>query len=121
MTGRGGPEVRVEQCMHEGAVAAGALAEDTAATAAATVKFSFDVRHGLLEEKIRPGTHGGAVDVLVAAQSGEAVRKRDDRGRHGAGADQPVEALGHLFAEILPVRVRRTGPGRAHEVDGQWH
>ena len=72
-----------------------------------------------LQQEIVPVPHRGRVHILVAAELREAIRKRDHARRHRARADQPVEPLGHVLGEILPVGVRRPAGGEAHEIDQQ--
>ncbi|MEH0072695.1 hypothetical protein V6L77_24630 [Pannonibacter sp. Pt2-lr] len=66
---------------------------------------------------MRPQTHGGRIDILVAAQSGEAVRHGDDNGRQGAVLDHPVKPLGQVLAEILPGGMARARTGKARQID----
>ena len=103
--------------VHERAVAARALAEDAAPAVAAAAEAGLDGGQHLGDEERLPGAHGGAVDVLVAAEAGEAVGKGDDDRRHGARADEAVEALGNVLAVVLPGGVRRAAAGEADEID----
>src|SRR4051812_8589252 len=56
------------------------------------------------------------VDVLVAAERGEAVGKDDDRRAHLAFSDEARGALGNVVAERLPADVREARAGEADEV-----
>jgi len=120
MTGRCRPEVRIEQRMDDGSIAAGTLAEHTSATRAATVEFMLHHRHNFLNEDIRVGANGCAIDVLIAAKAGYAIRERHHYRRHGTGADQAIESFGNVFAEIFPVGVGRAATCLANKVDQQW-
>ena len=113
------PEIGIEQRVDHRAIAAGAFAEDAAFAFAAAAEFLFDGRHGFFHQEVGPAAGAFAVDVLVAAEFGEAIGKGDDARRHRAGCDQPVEALGHVLAEILPVGMRRAAGGEADNVHQQ--
>src|SRR5665213_1649813 len=120
MTGRGGPEIGMENRMNDCSIASGAFAEDTALAFAAAAESLFNEGHGLLQQKIVPAADPRAVDILIAAELTEAVRKRDDAGRHRAASDQPVQPLGHVLAEILPVGVSRSTGSEADNINKQW-
>src|SRR5690606_6765119 len=117
--GRGGSPDRAAMAhgMDEGAVAARALAEDAPATVPAAGEAPLHEGQHFPDQKGLPGPHGGAVDVLVAAEACEAVGKGDDDRRHRPGADQAVEALGHVLAVVLPVGVAEAAAGIAGEID----
>ena len=87
MTGRGRPDVGVAQRVRHRAIPAGALAEHAAAPGTATSEALFDCWQHLMQQEILPRTHRGRVDVLVAAEPGEAIGKGDDERRHALFAD----------------------------------
>jgi hypothetical protein len=64
-----------------------------------------------------PSAGDGGVDVLVAAERGEAVGEDGDDGAHLAGGDEAVEALGDALAEGGPGDAFEAGAGEAGEVD----
>ena len=72
-----------------------------------------------LQQVVFPGTHRSRVDILVAAEAGEAVGKGNDNRRHAVFADQPVEPLRQVLLETDPVRVRQAAAGKANQVDEQ--
>lgn len=115
MAGRTGPETGVLQRVHDRAVAARALAEHGAPALPAAPEVFLHRRDELGDEDVLPRAHHGGVDVLVAAQARVAVGKGDDAGLQPALAVQPVEALGHVLAEILPAGVRQAAAGIAGE------
>src|SRR5262249_31054914 len=61
-------------------------------------------------------THRSRVDVLVAAEPGEAIGKGDDYRRHALFPDQPVEPLRQVLAEACPVRMREPAAGEAYKI-----
>jgi hypothetical protein len=102
--------------MDQSAVPARALPEHAPASVAAAAEALLDVGHHLADEECLPGSHGGAVHILVAAKAREAIGKGDhDRG-HLACSDQAVEALGNVLAVILPVGVGRSARRIADEI-----
>src|SRR5580704_12638378 len=120
MTRSRAPEIGMEEGVRDRTIAARALAEDAAPSGAAAAEAILDERHRFLEQEIRPAARASAVDVLVAAELGETVRKGHDNRRHGARADQPVEPLGDILGKVLPVRMRGSTGGESHEIDEQW-
>jgi hypothetical protein len=58
-----------------------------------------------VQQNVFPGTRRSRVDVLVAAEPGEAIGKGDDNGGHALFADQPVEALRQVLVEAGPIRL----------------
>jgi len=58
-----------------------------------------------MQQEVLPGTHRRRIDVLVAAEPGEAIWKGDDNGGHALFADQPVEAFRQVLAEADPIRM----------------
>ena len=75
-------------------------------------------RHHLVDEKARPAPGRDRVDVLVAAQRREAVRKGGDHRSHLPRADESIETLGNTGAEELPADVARPTaekPDQIHE------
>src|SRR5271157_5180392 len=105
MTGRGRPDVGVAQRVRDRAIPAGALAEYAAASGAATSEALLDRRQHFMQQEVLPSTHGSRVDVLVAAEPGEAIGKGDDDRRHALFADQPVEPFRQVLAEAGPIRM----------------
>src|SRR6266542_5153798 len=80
-------------------------------------ELAVDEGNGLAREIVRVIADRGGVDVLVAAERREAVRKHNDRRSHFSLADKPRRALRDVVAERLPVRVRETGAGEADQVE----
>src|ERR1051326_4204833 len=119
MARRRRPEIRIEQRMHNRAVAAGTFAENTAMSCSAATELLLHEGHGFLQQKIGPAADTGAVDILIAAELGEAVRKCNHSRRHGARRDEPVRLLRDILREIAPIRVRRSACGKANEIDKQ--
>src|SRR5262252_4605346 len=75
MSGRGRPDVGVAQRVSDRAISAGAFAKYAAPPAAATFEALFDCRQHFMQQKFLPGAHRSRVDVLVAAEPGEAIGK----------------------------------------------
>src|SRR3990172_3078337 len=117
MVGDGAPVLRVLHAVEDGPVAAGGFAE-AAAVLAAGEGAEFAVHEGddLAREVVGVVADRGGVDVLVAAERGEAVGEDEDRGPHLLFVDQARGALGDVVAEGLPVGVREAGAGEADEV-----
>src|SRR5258708_4600079 len=109
--------------VHHGAVAARAFAKDPTLAGTTALKFFFNERHELHQQKIVPPPRSDRVDVLVASQSRETVGKRHNARRHRAFGYQPIKSLRDILGEILPARVRRPAGGEPDEVDkkGQSH
>jgi hypothetical protein len=105
MTGGGAPETAMSHGVHDGTVTTGGFAEDGALAFAAATEGLFDERHHFLQEIVLVTAERGAVDVLIATEPGKAVGERYDHGPHLPLADQTVETLGQVLAEILPVGV----------------
>src|SRR5271169_847432 len=105
MTSRGRPDVGVAQRVRDRAIPAGTLAEHTAPPGTATSETLLDGRQHFMKEKLLPSTYRRRVDVLIAAEPGEAIGKGDDDRRHALLADQPVEPLRQVLAEADPIRM----------------
>jgi hypothetical protein len=105
--------------MHHRAVTARAFAEHAALARAAAMKFFFHERHRFLQQEIGPRPHRRAVDILIAAQLGEAIGKRHDARRHRTASDQTVQPLRHVLGKVLPIGVRRAAGGETHKIDQQ--
>lgn len=86
---------------------------------AATAKLAFHQGQHFVDEEVFPAAHGGRVDVLVAAQPGEAVGKGDHGRGHLARRHQTVQPLGQVLAEVFPVHMARAAGGEADQVDQQ--
>ena len=119
MTGRGRPDVGVAQRVGYRAVAAGALAEHAAPPVAAASETPLDGGQHLMQQEILPRACRSRVDVLVAAEPGKAIWKRDDDRRHALFPDQPVEPLRQVLAEADPIRVREAAAGETDKVHKQ--
>ena len=91
------------QRVRDRAVPAGTLAEHAAAPGAAAAETPLDCRQHFVQQEILPGADGGRVDVLVAAEPGEAIGKGDDDRRHALFADQPVEPFRQVL--LKPVQL----------------
>jgi hypothetical protein len=103
--------------MHHGAVAARALAEHAPEAVAAAAETLLDEGKHLADQEGLPGTHGGAVDILVATKPREAVGESHDNRRHGTRADETIEALRHILAVVLPIGVGGAAGRVADEVN----
>jgi hypothetical protein len=104
----------------DGTIPAGALAKYAAPPDVATSEVLLDCRHHFMQQKILPSTHRGRVDVLVAAEPGEAVGKGDDDRWHALFPNQPVEPFRQVFAEAGPVRMGEATAGEADQIHKQW-
>jgi hypothetical protein len=82
------------------------FAEHAAAPSTATSAALLDCRQHFMQQEIFPDAHRSRVDVLVAAEPGEAIGEGDNGRRHALLADQPVEPLRQILAEACPVRMR---------------
>jgi hypothetical protein len=87
------------------AVPAGAFAEHATPPAPAALEAPFYCRQHFMQQEILPCPHRRRIDVLVAAEPGEAIGERDDDRRHALFSDQPVEPFRQVFAEAGPIRV----------------
>ena len=104
--------------MDDGAVAARALAEAAAVIARGErAELRVDEGHELLRQVVGIAADGRGVDVLVAAERGEAVREDDDRGIHLLLVDEPRRPLGDVLAEPLPAGVARAAAHESDEVE----
>src|SRR5438105_15393180 len=79
-------------------------------------ELAIDERDQLARQVIGVVADGGRVDVLVAAERGEAIRQHEDRRPHSSLINQPRRALGDVVAEVLPADVREAGAGEADHV-----
>src|SRR5215469_5919412 len=93
------PEIGMEQRVSDRTVPAGTLSENAAPAVTATMETTLHERHRFFQQKVCPAACSRAVDVLIAAEPGKAVRERNDGGRHGARADQAIEPLGNIFGK----------------------
>jgi hypothetical protein len=107
MAGERRPHVGATHAVHDGAVAAGGLAEHRAAPAAAAAELALDERHHFVDQVILVAADGGGVDVLVAAEARIAIGEGDGHRAHGAAADQAVQPFRHVLGEGLPVGMRQ--------------
>ena len=119
VTGRGRPDVGMAQRVRDRAIPAGTLAEHAAAPGTAAAEAPLDGRQHLLQQEILPGADRSRVDVLVAAEPGEAIGKGDDDRRHALLADQPVEPFRQVFAETGPIGMRQAAAGEADQIHEQ--
>ena len=109
------PVLRILHAVDDRAVAARALAEAAAMLARGEgAELGVDQGNELLREVVGVAADRRRVDVLVAAERGEAVGKDEDRRRHLLLLDQPRGALGHVLGVAAPSGV--AGPA-AHEAD----
>src|SRR5215831_13383318 len=115
MTGRGRPDVGVAQRVRDGAVPARALAEHATTPGTATPEALLDSRQHLVQQEVLPSARGSRVDVLVAAEPGEAIREGDDNRWHVLFPDQPVEPFRQVLAEANPIRMGQAASGEADE------
>src|SRR4051812_16179394 len=105
MAGRRRPDVGMAQRMRDRAIPTGALAEHAAAPATATSEALLDCRQHFLQQEVLPGPHRRGVDILVAAEPGEAIGKGHHDWWHALFADQPVEPFRQVLSETDPIRM----------------
>src|SRR4051812_44191576 len=103
--------------MHDRAIPAGTLAIYPPSSWAAATETLLDRGQHFPGQKILPGAGGSGVDILIAANPGEAIRKRKDGRRHALLADQAVQAFRHVLAKPLPIGLRQAAAGDADEID----
>jgi hypothetical protein len=108
----GAEHLRVPHPEHDRAIAAGGFAEDAPALDAVAPG---DEGQHLGEEVVLVGAGRGGVDVLVAADAGEAVGGDDDHLGAGAREDQPIEAAPEVFPERVGAEEHPAGAGEAGE------
>src|SRR5690606_20744834 len=112
------PVARVAHAVDQRAVAAGRLAEDPAMVAVGErAELPIDERYQLAREVVGITSDALRVDVLVAAERGEAIGEDDDARSHLALGDEPRGALRHVLVETLPGGVRLSGSGKADEIE----
>src|ERR1700730_17458462 len=97
--------------MRAGTVPAGTFAEYAAAPGAAASEAPLDCRQHFMQQVILPSAHGGRVDVLIAAEPGEAIGKSDHDRWHALFPDQPVEPFRQVLAKAGPVCVGEAAAG----------
>jgi hypothetical protein len=119
MTGRGRPDIGMAQRMRDCTISARALAEHAAAPGTSTSEAPLDCWEHFMEQEVLPSAHRSRVDVLVAAEPGEAIGKRDDDRRHVLFADQPVEPFRQVLAEADPIRMKQAAAREADKIDEQ--
>ncbi len=113
----GAPVLRVFHAVNHRAVAARRLAEAAAVVARGQrAEFAVDERNQLAGQVVRIRAQRRRVDVLVAAEAIEAIRKHDDARPHPALVHEAGGALRHVFVERPPADVRQARAGVAHEV-----
>src|SRR3954453_9301577 len=105
MTGARRPNIRVAQRVCDRAIPTGTLTENAAVSGPAAAEALLNCRQHLLQQEVLPSADRRGVDVLIAAEPGEAIRKGDDRRWHVLFADKPVEALRQIFTESGPIRM----------------
>ena len=113
--GDGAPVLGVFHAVDDGAVAARGLAETASMLARGQrAELAVDEGDDFPGQVVGIAADGGGVDVLVAAESREAVGKHEDGRSHPALMHQARRALGQVLAEGLPAQVRQA---RAREPD----
>src|SRR6266496_4287947 len=109
------PVFRILHAVDDRAVAARRLAEAASVLARGQrAELAVDERNELAGEVIRVIPDGGRIDVLIAAERGEAIGEHEDRGSHLALVDQSGSPFRDVFAEGLPADMREP---RAREAD----
>jgi len=58
-----------------------------------------------VQQEVLPSARGSRVDILIAAEPGEAIGKGDDDRWHALFPDQPVETFRQVLAEADPIRL----------------
>ncbi len=119
MTGRRRPDVGVAQRVRDRAVPARALAEHAATPGTAAIEALLDCRQHFVQQEVLPKAHRRRVDVLIAAEPGEAIGKGDDDGRHVPFPDQPVEPFRQILAKAHPIRVGQAAAGETDQIHQQ--
>ena len=119
VTGRGRPNVSVPQCVHDGAIATGTFAEHATPPVAAAAEALLDRRQHFVQQEVFPCTDRSRVDVLVAAEPGEAIGEGNDDRRQAPLSDQPIEPLRQVLAKADPVGMGQATAGKASQVDEQ--
>ena len=105
------------QPVHDGAVTARALAEYATPAVTAAAEAFLDRGEHFVQQVILPRADCRGVDVLIAADAGEAIGEGDNDRRHKAFADQAIEPLRKVFAKANPIGVAQTATGKSDEVD----
>jgi hypothetical protein len=119
MTSRGRPDVGMAQRVGDRAIPARAFAEHAAPPGTATSEALLDRRQHFMEQEVLPSAHRSRVDVLVAAEPGEAIGKGDDDRRHALFPDQPVEPFRQVLAEAGPIRMGKAAAREADKIHKQ--
>ncbi len=116
--GNGAPVPGVLHAVNNRAVAARRLAETTAVLARCQgAEFAIDERDQLAGQVVGVAPDRARVDVLVAAERREAIRKHDDARVELPVMNQPGRTFRHILLERAPVRVRLAAAGVANEVE----
>ncbi len=109
----------MSQCVRNGTIPAGALAEHASAPVAAAFEALLDRRQHFVQQEVFPRAHRSRVDILIAAKPGEAIGKGHDNRRHAIFADQPIEPLRQVLPEPNPVGLSQPAAGKADQVHEQ--
>ena len=117
MAGQRLEDVRMTHPQHHRSIPAAGLAQDRPASVRPVP--GVDVRDQLLDDMVLVSSGGRGVEILGAAQPGEAVRHDDDGLPHLLRADQPIQPLRQRFAPRLTLdhQLPEAGEPRQHEVD----
>src|SRR3984957_169951 len=107
------------QRMHYGSISAGALTEPPATPRAATSEPLLDRGQHLGDQEVLPRTRCCRIDILVAANPGEEIGKRDHDWRHTFLPNEAIEAFRHVLCETRPVGIRQATTRNADQVNEQ--
>src|SRR5438046_7509019 len=80
-------------------------------------ELAIDERDQFARQVIRIIADGGGIDVLIAAESGEAIGKDDDGGSHLALVDETRGAVRHIVGERTPSGMRQARAGAAYQIE----
>jgi hypothetical protein len=100
---------------HDRAVAAGRLAEHAPRAARDRRVLRVDERDDLVDQVVLVAAGARAVDVLVAADAREAIRRRDDHRRARPARDQSIEPAIQRLAQRIDVEQMAARPREAHD------
>ncbi len=117
MVGDGAPMLRILHAVDDGPVSARRFAEAAAVIARRErAEFAVDERDQLARQVVSIVADGRRIDVLIAAQRGETIRKDEQSRAHFLFMDQSRRALDKILRVRFPVGIRKSGAAKSHEV-----
>ena len=72
-----------------------------------------------MPQEVLPSARGRRVDILIAAEPGEAIGKGDGDRWHALFPDQPVKPFRQVLAEADPIRVGQAATREADKIREQ--